>query len=146
MNDAESGIVDVLRALIERRKLKIKSVAEAAGIPYRTLQNYLAKSNKMPLAAYLDVCSVIGIPPDYPITRRFKIDHHALQQALIDAAGPLLNAVDVDEDSAMWIRSVVGDHDEKHVRRIAGFLAAMINGRYDLIREAELGEPGEVGQ
>lgn len=139
MNDAESGVIDTLREVIDRRKLKLKVIAEEAGVPYRSLQNYLSKSTRIPLATYLDVCRVIGIPPDYPIARRFKIDHHALQQALIDAIGPALNAIDVDDDSTnLGIRSSVGEHDEKHVRRIAGFLAAMINGRYDLIREAEL--------
>lgn len=137
MNDAESGVVDTLREVIDRRKLKITNVAEEAGIPYRTLQNYLAKTSRMPLAAYFDVCRAVGVPPDYPVARRFKIDHHALQQALIDILGPTLNSIDVSEDFRLGLRSSDGP-DENHIRRVAGFLSAMINSRYDLIREAEL--------
>jgi hypothetical protein len=143
MKDAETGIIDVLRHLIERRKIKLTALARDTGIPYRSLQNYLSKKSRLPLPAYLKICSRIGITPDYPVIDRFKIAHHALQQAIIDVMGPLLDAVELDEDSRLSIRPSVGEHDPHHVPRVAGFLAAMIDGRYDILREMELDEPGD---
>lgn len=144
MENAESDVIDALLEVFGRRGLKVTRIAEITNIPYRTLQNYLAKKNRMPLGAYLAVCQAAGIPPDYPINRRFKIAHHALQNALIDVLGPALNVIDVDEDSRMIFQ--VGDHpahEGQKLRRIAGYLAVMINGRYDLLSERELDDSFE---
>ncbi len=137
MDSAESGVVAVLREVIERRKVKLTSLAEQTGLPYRSLQNYMRQTSRMPLAAYLDICKALGVPAEYPVERRFKLDHHALQQAIIDSAGPLLNAIELDQDSKLSVRTPRA-HDDAHVRRVAGFLAAIIAGRYDLVREGEL--------
>lgn len=143
MKDAETDIVDVLRDLIERRKIKLTRLARDTGIPYRSLQNYLSKKSPLPLTAYLKICSRIGITPDYPISDRFRIEKYPLQQAIIDVMGPLLDAVELDADSRLSIRPSAGEHDPQHVRRVAGFLAVMIDGRYDLLRELELSKPEE---
>jgi transcriptional regulator with XRE-family HTH domain len=138
MTDAESGIGDVLREVIQRRGLKLTEIAAETGIPYRSLQNYLRRASRMPLAAYLDICRSIGVPPDYPIEKRFKLDHSALQLAIIEAAGLALDAIELDQDSRLTVRGSLAPHDEQHARRVAGFLAAIIAARYDVARELEL--------
>jgi hypothetical protein len=94
----------------------------------------------MPLGTYLDICRTLSVPPAYPFEDRFKIDHHALQQALIKWFGPLLNAAHLDEDSQLTWKIDSPARDAEHVRRIAGFLAVMINGTYDVILELDLFE------
>lgn len=57
---SESDIVDALRVLISRRKLKLVDIAETLGIPYRSLQNYMYKKARMPWTSTLGCAELLA--------------------------------------------------------------------------------------
>ncbi|MGX7744962.1 hypothetical protein [Rhodopseudomonas parapalustris] len=76
------------------------------------------------------------------MSQRFDLDYHALKEALIDVAAPLLNAVELSDDFEMTVRAAE-DFDEERVHKAARFLTAMIRSRYDIISESTLSDPLE---
>ena len=135
---SESDIVDALRAVISRRKLKLVDLAKSLDIPYRSLQNYMYKKARMPLDVYIRLCSFIGITADYPIQGRFKLAHHDLQNALIEVFGEeFFNSIDFDEH-LRWTMTPRRERDQARVRRTAGSFAIQIAAEYDLNREGNL--------
>jgi len=149
MPNADDPIIDTLRAIMARQKLKITDMAKEIGVPYRSLQNYMTKRSPMPLSVYIAACEWIGITPDYPLRGRFKLSHHDLQRALIEVFGEeFFNSIDFDEH----LRWTIGPRREIDRRRMvgnAGNFAQMISSEYDTIREGGMREPEEseeVGQ
>lgn len=140
MSNTEAKYITELRRIIDRRKVKITYLAKRVGIPYRTLQNYLSGRHRIPLQAYIDICYKLGITAEYPLVGKFKLDHHALQKAILMALGPVLPYIELNKSSEMSVRKEPIKDDTDAIR-IAGFLAAMIAGHYDLRREVELGTP-----
>lgn len=135
---SESDIVDALRVLISRRKLKLVDIAETLGIPYRSLQNYMYKKARMPLDVYIRLCGVVGVTTDYPILGRFKLSHHDLQHALIEVMGAeFFNSIDFD-DHLRWTMSPKREKDYARIARTAGEFAALIAAQYDQAREAHI--------
>ena len=135
---SESDIVDALRAVISRRKLKLIDLARSLDIPYRSLQNYMYKKARMPLDVYVKLCSQLGITADYPIQGQFKLAHHDLQDALIEVFGEeFFNSIDFDEH-LRWTMTAKRERDQARIRRTAGSFAIQVAAEYDLNREANL--------
>jgi hypothetical protein len=143
MTASEKQVLAGLRKVLRRRGVKLTDLASQIGVPYRSLQNYMAGTSRMPLDVYLRICGSIGITPDYPIAGRFRLDHHALQRAIADTLGESLKRLSVSEDSVLSIESAPSRVEAGHDQRVSGFLAAIIAGRYDTIREASLDDDGE---
>jgi hypothetical protein len=130
--------IAVLRSLVEQRRLKMTDVAAEIGVPYRSLQNYLYGTTRMPLEVYIELCAHVGVTADYPFEGRFKLDHHTLQKAIADVFGDSISGIDVSRDSVLSVGPSQRSLPKDHVQRVAGFLAALIAGRYDVLREADL--------
>jgi len=143
MAESDSEIIDALRDLMTQQKLKMTDVAKGINIPYRSLQNYMAKRSPMPLSVYIDVCEWIGITPDYLAKGRFKLDHHALQRAIIEVFGEeLFNSIDFD-DHMRWTIGPKRELDRARLRRAAGAIAGWIEGAYGQAREIGKRTPDE---
>ncbi len=135
---SESDIVEALRSIMARRKLKLASVAKTLDIPYRNLQNYMYKKARMPLDVYVRLCAVIGVTADYPIQGQFKLTYHDMQQSLIDVFGEeFFNSIDFDEH-LRWTMASKRERDEARIRRTAGSFAVQIAAKYDQLRERDL--------
>ncbi len=116
-------------------------LAEQLQIPYRTLQNYFSLTSDMPLWVYIAICRAARIDPTYPINGSFKLNHHALQQALIDTLGNLIPGAEADKGELRLVRNDGQEFSGADVRRFAATLAVLIQGRYDLVLERELSNP-----
>lgn len=136
----EGAVVDALRALLEQRRVKLTALAKDIEVPYRTLQNYMYKKNRLPIPVYVRICERLGITADYPLHQRFRVDHHALQNAVLSVLGPVLPQLRLSESLAVALDSSQPT-DRLHERRTAGMLASLIASEYDRFREQELGEP-----
>lgn len=137
-NQTEIDIVDALRAVMKRRKIKLVDIASDIGIPYRNLQNYMYKKAKIPLDVYINICNRIGITADYPAHGKFKISTHDMQEAVIIVLGSeLLNSIEFDEH-LRWTIGPRRELDGSRVRRTAMVFATLFGGAYDRIRESRL--------
>lgn len=83
---AENRMLVRLRAAIRWRRVKMTQLAEATGIPYRTVQNYLSGTSALPASALGRICLAIGVSADWVLYGRLRPD----RQALTDAVDVLL--------------------------------------------------------
>lgn len=125
--------IDRLRAILDRRSIKLTDLSKETGIPYRTLQNYMYKKAKMPLASGAAICRWLGITVEYLFCGKYEFDFHALKDAVTNTLGELLDEIDCDFDSGMSLsKRVMPITDTKvHRNRIAGTIAVFIQGNYD---------------
>lgn len=132
----EAEIVGVIRQILRKKRIKLRALAAELDIPYGTLQNYVYGRSRMPLSIYLEICLRAGVPADYPIHQRIKLNHHALQHALMDVLRPVLPMIAFSDELVM---QVVPDQaaDQRRTRRNAGILSTLIEGEYDTLVEFE---------
>lgn len=83
-----------LKAILDGRRVSIKSAAEAVGIPYRTLQNQLMGNNRMPASTFLKLAVFLEIPADVIAEGRWRFPLRPLTNALKQTFGGLLPALD----------------------------------------------------
>ena len=131
MRVPETDPIDCLRDTLRKRGVKLTSVAEKTGIPYRSLQNYFAKKSEIPLTTFLSICRAADIPPEWPIYgNRIKLDQALLRQALVDVMGDALPTV-VDAERLSVSPRPQSPLDRANIWKDAGVLAALVEGRYD---------------
>lgn len=133
-------VADGLRAIMDRKALKLTDLAAATGIPYRSLQNYFSRKTEMPVSVYLKICKALVIDNVYVDTKRFEVDYEALKEALRIALGPLLPRPEFNDQGAMVLMAN-GDRprNESDLQRHAGTLAMFVRGHYDIARENAVG-------
>lgn len=137
-NQSETDIVDALRAVMKRRKIKLIDIAADIGVPYRNLQNYMYKKAKIPLDTYIKICNRIGVTADYPAHGRFNISTHDMQEAIISVFGhELLNSIQFDEH-LNWTIGPRRERDDARIRSTAMTFATLLGGAYDRARESRL--------
>jgi hypothetical protein len=83
----DEWIVTAFRDAMKAGRRTIRSVSVNTGIPYRSLQNYLAGKSRMPASVYLNLCNELAITNDYVIHRTFQLDHEPLTRALTATLG-----------------------------------------------------------
>lgn len=128
----DDQIIDVLKSVIARRGLKLPSLAKDLGLTYRTLQSYLYKRTRMPIGVYVELCARIGIPADYVLYDRFRLDYHIMQRALIATFGEILDHVLVNEDMRLTLSETKGKS------RPHGWITSVLISHYDRLSETEL--------
>lgn len=142
MSDADAAIVDVLRAIMGRKGLKLTEMASQIGVPYRSMQNYFAKRSPMPLSVYISACAWLGITPEYPVKEKFGLDEDALSASVADVlGGELLNAIEFGDDLSWRLTDLNRATDAARIRRNSKIFAHLIASRYDLRRELSMREP-----
>ena len=138
MDHGSASIIDALRDVMDRRRLKLTDVARDIGIPYRSLQNYMSKRSTMPLDVYIKLCARIGITPDYPVAERFKLDTYAVRTAFERVFGnTFFNYVSVSDDLTVKL-DTSRQHNAESARNAAHVVTALFAGAYDLSREVAL--------
>ena len=141
----DDELIDGLREAISRKGLKLPFLAKELGVSYRSLQNYLYKSSRMPIWVYLGLCERVGLTPDYLTEGRFRLAHHSLVSGVETALNPILNQLDVRDDLKVV---VVPERELTHARRraILHVIAHAISSRYDIDRELNLWRPSEADE
>ncbi|MBF0562393.1 MAG: helix-turn-helix transcriptional regulator [Alphaproteobacteria bacterium] len=115
----ESGSIDRLKLAMAARCCSIRSLSNDTDIPYRTLQNYLAKRHSMPIEVLGKLCRRLSISADWVLHDGLFLPHHDLVDALIRAG--LIKDPQSDED------------------RIANQTAAIfLEGAMNLINDSQL--------
>jgi hypothetical protein len=71
-----------LRAWIQVREYDLKRLSAEAGIPYRTLQNYISATNAIPATALAAMCRVLNLSADLILFGGPKFDQDALLAAV----------------------------------------------------------------
>lgn len=138
MDKGSASIIDAVRDVMDRRRLKLTDIARDIGIPYRSLQNYMSKRSMIPLDVYIKLCARIGITPDYPVAEKFKLDTYAVREAFERVFGStFFNFISVSDDLTVEL-DTTREHDAASARNAAHVVAALFAGAYDLSRELAL--------
>lgn len=91
----------------------------------------------MPIGVYLALCAKLGIPPDYPIEERFKLDFEVLRRAVDSTLGELLDHLEVGEGMRLsWV-------DQASNRQARTAVAHLLQSHYDLIAQVRLDQAKE---
>ena len=129
---SEERIVDMLRGLIARRGLKLPNLAKDVGVTYRTLQSYLYKRTRMPIGVYLAICARIGVPADYPLHERFKLDFEAMRRAVDATFGDLVDHIQVGEGMQLRLSEGKGKSQSRTT------ITHLLLSHYDRLSEAQI--------
>lgn len=93
---SDEGIAKRLRRLIEARGLSIRQVAKDIQVPYRTLQNQLLGSNKMPASTFARLLEYLQLPAAFITYGRYEPKLRPITDALKKTFGHLLPVVNRD--------------------------------------------------
>lgn len=132
---SDEDLVDAIHYLIKRRGLKLPALSKDLGIKYRTLQNYLYKKSRMPIGVYLELCGRLGVPGDYPIRERFKLDFEALRGAVDATLGDVIEYIQVDDEMRL---SVQPERLSPHRSNSRTVIAHLLQSHYDRIMQWHL--------
>ncbi|GAB6043338.1 helix-turn-helix domain-containing protein [Endothiovibrio diazotrophicus] len=105
------SVADRLKAVMERKSLSLKDFAKAAGLPYRTMQNYVNGDREPRVGALADIHTHMGVDLNWLVTG---------DGAMFRAAG---DAVGVAEPSAPRYEA-----DDPGLSRIIGWLRSFWGG------------------
>ena len=89
----------IVIAIAKYRRMKMTVLARRAGVPYRTLQNYIYKVSSPGLKEFLQLCAAINVKPEL-VFGRFadvddlgkllrEIDNARIMEALFSGSGAL---------------------------------------------------------
>lgn len=78
----DATLVRALRDVIKAKKVSLRTISERLGVPYRSVQNYVGGETRMPADFLLNVCSFIGIEPEYLVYGDFYLRENDLYDAL----------------------------------------------------------------
>lgn len=80
---ARHSIGGAIKEAMRRRGVRLRELAEAAEIPYRTLQNYLLDTSPIPARALAQVAEVLDVSADWLVSgREPNIDKETLKLVL----------------------------------------------------------------
>jgi lambda repressor-like predicted transcriptional regulator len=131
----DAQLVAGIKSAMKLGKVSMRALSERTGLPYRSLQNYLSGTTKMPASAYVLICENLGIDNQYVLEGNFQLRYHPLWDALFRVLGNGLlsaqfEAIDYSEPY---------DMDSHRLRqRRADDLARKISSAYDLERKETL--------
>lgn len=105
-----------VRAWMRVRGLDIRSLSTSSGIPYRTLQNYLAGTRSMPASALHAICRALDISADLILFGGPKIDQDALITAV--ASYERMRTDTFDKLSNMTLAYILISMYAEHLHRV----------------------------
>lgn len=125
---SDEGIAKRLRQLIEARGLSIRQVAKDIQVPYRTLQNQLLGSNKMPASTFARLLEYLELPAAFVTYGRYEPKLRPIADALKKTFGHLLPIVNHDNS----LSAPVGESREAAELDIhARFIAFLFREAYE---------------
>lgn len=141
--DTEMGALDRIRAIMEHRKITMRTLSEDTGIPYRSVQNYLSGKHGIPLDVFKKICSRLGLSSDWVLFGEIKFNHHVLTEVLIKSMGDVLPIPKITKDGHLVLTHRRSGEEVEHsdLRRAAHTIAIIISGKYDVLTEAEYYDP-----
>lgn len=86
-DDAELAVR--LRAALKKKGVSMRTISEHLEIPYRTVQNYISGSQKIPAIFLLKVCHLTGIEPSFFIYEDFKLNYWDMYDAVFEVMNRL---------------------------------------------------------
>ena len=142
MNNVETKLIHGIKHAMESKRWTQKKLSQATDIPYRSIQNYLSGTTRMPATAYVQICDVLGIDNQYVLEGNFELHHMILWDALWDVIGDGL--LDVKLLPATFGTSGdMTDHNQK--QNNASTLARKLSISYDKHRQQRLENPDLIG-
>ncbi|MFB2553226.1 helix-turn-helix domain-containing protein [Ensifer soli] len=72
---------------MKERKRSMKSLSADIGLPYRSLQNYLSGSNRIPTDVYVKILELLGIDNQYIMEGNFDLKYWPLWDSLWSSLG-----------------------------------------------------------
>lgn len=124
--DLDSRLVDGIRAAMKLSKVSMRALSERTGLPYRSLQNYLSGTTRMPASVYVQMCQQLGIDNQFVLERNFQLRYHPLWDALHRVLGDALVTI---RHQPITDRSDMGKQRER--QRNADALAHQLSSAYD---------------
>lgn len=138
MEKIETLMLDGIERALKSKKWTKRQLSEYTGIPYRSIQNYLSGTTKMPAVVYIKICTALGIDNQYVLQGNFELHHMDLWDALWDALGDGLLDVKL-LPLTMHGKDEITLHNRK--QQNASKLAEAINIAYDKVRKETLAKP-----
>lgn len=134
MVDIDDQLVEGIKRAMAEGKVSMKRLSARTGLPYRTLQNYLLGTARMPASAYVMICRELGIDNQYVLQGNFHLQFAPLWDALWDVFGDFLSALRHEPNTSGV------DNMELHNRKqaAASKFAAAISDAYNAVRLSEL--------
>jgi len=134
MDDLDQALIDGIKRTMKEGKFSMRSLADRTGIPYRSLQNYLSGTTRMPASAYVQICNVMGVDNQYILQGNFHLQFMQLWDALWIAFGDGLADLS-------YKPSTTGFHDQKRHNQkqaAASAFAEKISDAYDRVLRERL--------
>ncbi|MCB1464978.1 MAG: helix-turn-helix transcriptional regulator [Nitratireductor sp.] len=108
MSELEKAILDGIKRGMNLAHWNLRQLSVAAGVPYRSLQNYMSGRTRMPADVLLKICSELRIDLDYLLDDKIRPDKWSLWQSLLDVFGDNIeklepgDAIEKDHESASY--------------------------------------------
>lgn len=136
MTDYDAEIVAGFRRALDLSGRTIRSVSVSTGIPYRSLQNYLSGTSKMPAAVFLALCEDLGVNSNFIRHGFFGIQPSTVEDALWRTLGETV-LHGRPTGTPLHLANLASNQ-----RKLVGVAAAHFAHVYDAIATAYIGELG----
>jgi transcriptional regulator with XRE-family HTH domain len=113
-----------LREVLKHVGLSQRDVSLRLGVPYRSVQTYLAAETRLPATFVFSLCQYLGIEADYLLTSDFRLNRWALYDAVTKG---------LDDAKLLPMR---GEKDKERVET-AMSITMVVQQQYDLLRRAD---------
>jgi len=74
-----------LRDVLRLKGISLRDISTALDMPYRTIQNYMTGSTKIPATFVFEVCHLIDVEPNYFLYGDFKPQYTDMHSAILEA-------------------------------------------------------------
>lgn len=140
MTDFDQLLVSGIKSAMAEGKVSMRGLSTRTKLPYRSLQNYLSGTSKMPASAYVAICQALGIDNQYVLQGSFELPHAQLWDALWDVFGDAL--VDLKQSPNTSGQQTMELHNRKQLA--ASEYAAKISIAYNGVRLAAIRNRAET--
>lgn len=90
MDNYNERIIEGIKRTMKLSRKSMKALSEDTGIPYRSIQNYLSGSTRMPADVYVQILEVLGVDNQYILYGNFHLKHWPLWDSLWQSLGDSL--------------------------------------------------------
>ncbi len=87
MGDMEEKLLSGLKMILKEKNWTQRELSKRTDIPYRSIQNYLTGTTKMPATVYLKICKELGVDNQYVLHGSFQLFQPILHEAVSEVIG-----------------------------------------------------------